>query len=356
MRALVIQTAFAGDVILTTPLLTALHDRTGASIDVVCIPATAALLAGHPALNDVIAYDKRGGDSMVRVGRRLRVQRYDICISPHRSLRSALLARMSGAPIRISYDRSAGGLLYTHRVPYDPTAHEVRRCLDLLGPLGIDGPASPAHLVLPLSGDHHAEAARVLDAAGIMKPFVCLAPGSVWSTKRWTEEGFMAVGIALARDFAIVLLGGPDDRDLCSRIAASITAEAGAGASIVSTAGSISFLGSAALLGQARLLISNDSAPVHLASAVGTPVVEIFGATVPSFGFTPWGVPYETVDVGPLPCRPCGIHGGTKCPIGTFTCMRDLSPGHVVAAARRVIDRAQVQRNAGSPSMHAPCA
>lgn len=356
MRALVIQTAFAGDVILTTPLLTALHNQTGARIDVVCIPATAVLLTGHPALHDVIAYDKRGGDSLLRLGRLLRTRRYDVCISPHRSLRSALLARMSGAPTRISYDRSAGGFLYTHRVAYDATAHEVRRCLDLLHPLGIDTQSSPDAPSLPLREAHHAEAARLLDEEGVTRPFVCLAPGSVWATKRWTEEGFIATGIALARDYAVVLLGGADDRDLCARIAAAITAEtvtaeAGVGATVVSVAGCISFPGSAALLARARLLISNDSAPVHLASAVGTPVVEIFGATVPSFGFTPWGVPHETVDVGALPCRPCGIHGGTRCPVGTFTCMRDLAPERVVAAAHRVIERAQ--GGEGGAAVHA---
>lgn len=337
MRALVIQTAFAGDVVLTTPLLAALTTHAGARVDLVCIPATAKLLEAHPALHEVIVYDKRGNDSLLQLGRRLHRKRYDLCISPHRSLRSALLARATSAAMRISYDRSAGSFLYTHRVTYDGTAHEVHRCLDLLGPLGIDGRAIAAPVSLHPRDSHREEAARLLLDAGVTRPVICLAPGSVWATKRWTEEGFIATGTALARDHAIVLLGGPDDRDLCARIAAGIRAEAAADAEIVTSAGSLSFLGSAALLARARLLVSNDSAPVHLASAMGTPVVEIFGATVPAFGFTPWGVPHETVDIGELPCRPCGIHGGDRCPITTFTCMRDLPADRVLAAALRLL-------------------
>lgn len=339
MRALVIQTAFAGDVVLTTPLLSALKTHAGAQVDLVCIPATAKLLEGHPALHEVIVYDKRGKDSLLQLGRRLRKRRYDLCISPHRSLRSAVLARATGAAMRISYDRSAGGFLYTHRVPYDATAHEVHRCLDLLGPLGIDGRAIAAPVSLNPREQHYNEADRVLRDAGITRPAICLAPGSVWATKRWTEDGFIAIGRVLAHKHAIVLLGGSDDRDLCARIAAGIAAEAGADADILNTAGTLSFLGSAALLTHARLLISNDSAPVHLASAMRTPVVEIFGATVPSFGFTPWGVPNETVDIGALPCRPCGIHGGDRCPITIFTCMRDLSDTLVLAAAYRLLEQ-----------------
>lgn len=339
-----IQTAFAGDVVLTTPLLSALQTHAGAQVDLVCIPATAKLLEAHPALHEVIVYDKRGNDSMLQLGRRLRHRRYDVCISPHRSLRSALLARMTGADMRISYDRSAGSFLYTHRVVYDAAAHEVHRCLDLLAPLGIDGRATVAPVSLHPGAAHHAEVDRVLRDAGVTRSVICLAPGSVWATKRWTEEGFIEVGRDLARDHAIVLLGGADDRDLCARIAAGIAAEAAADVKILSSAGTLSFLGSAALLARARLLVSNDSAPVHLASAMGTPVVEIFGATVPSFGFTPWGVPHETVDIGDLPCRPCAIHGGDRCPISMFTCMRDLASDRVLAAARRLLKQEHASR------------
>ncbi len=340
MLALVIQTAFAGDVILTTPLFDALHVHVGAEIDVVCIPGTAELLRGHPALRRVIPYNKHGGDSLFSLGRQLNHGGYDVCLSPHRSLRSALLARMSSARIRISYDRSAGRMLYTHTVAYDPTAHEVERCLDLLGPLQVDGRAVGSGPSLHPSDDDHVTAQRLLEPIGRRMPYICIAPGSVWVTKRWTEEGFIAVGTSMAQDHAIVLMGGGGDRELCARIAAGIRAEAGPDARILSLAGDLSFLASAAVLERAVALISNDSAPVHLASAMGTPVIEIFGATIPSFGFTPYGVPHETVDIGELPCRPCGIHGGSRCPIDTFVCMRELPPERIVDATRRIVMRA----------------
>ena len=108
----------------------------------------------------------------------------------------------------------------------------------------------------------------------------------------------------------------------------------------VSAAGRLSFPGTAALIRDARLLISNDSAPVHLASAMQTPVIEIYGATVPEFGFTPFGVPHRIVQREGLSCRPCGIHGGNVCPIGTFECMKSITPRDVLAAAEELLGQA----------------
>jgi heptosyltransferase-2 len=106
---------------------------------------------------------------------------------------------------------------------------------------------------------------------------------------------------------------------------------------VVNTAGEVPFLVSASLIGGAAVLISNDSAPVHIASAMGTPVVELYGATVPGFGFTPFGVPHRIAEVHGLPCRPCGIHGGDTCPVRTFACMRELDPATIVNAARELM-------------------
>jgi heptosyltransferase-2 len=153
----------------------------------------------------------------------------------------------------------------------------------------------------------------------------------VWATKRWTEEGFAELGRAFAEGFRIVLVGGPDDAALCERIAAALPTGA------VNAAGALSFLASAALIWKARVLVSNDSAPVHVASAMGTPVVEIFGATAPAFGFTPYEVPHRIVERSDLACKPCAIHGGAHCPIKTFDCMRGLSADNVIQAVRALL-------------------
>ena len=330
--ALVIQTAFAGDLILTLPMIQEMRRLLpGTRIDVLCIPGTAELLTNHPAVDGVHIYDKHNGNPPFgALIRSLRADRYSLCISPHRSMRSALIARGSGARQRISFDRSAGGMLYTDRIPYDPRTHEAVRNLNLLGPIadGIDFETVPR--VYPADADiASAEAVAVRCGPG---PYICIAPGSVWATKRWTPEGFSEVVQAMSSDYGVLLIGGEGDRSLCDEICRMAGTDRAANA-----AGELSFLSSAALLGGAAALVSNDSAPVHLASAMRTPVVEIYGATVPEFGFFPFGVPHRIVQREDLSCRPCGVHGGNECPISTFACMRELSSEQVVRSLRGLL-------------------
>ena len=326
-RILIIQTAFAGDLILTTPLLAeTARCFPDAAIDVLCIPATAPLLQHHPGIRNLIVYDKRRrSPRLMTMMRTLRGEGYDLCLSPHRSLRTALLSWATGAGIRVAFDRAAGSRLYTHRVPYDSAAHEVVRNLRLLEAAGCHPIYETKPALYPSEPDYAAasEVIRTLDG----RRYTCIAPGSVWATKRWTEEGFAETARVLADSTGIVLIGGPEDRERCERI------EALAGVPAVNAAGMLSLNASAALIDGASLLISNDSAPVHMASAVGTPVVEIFGATVPEFGFTPIGVAHRIVQREGLSCKPCAIHGGDACPIHTFECMRRLSARDVIAAA-----------------------
>jgi heptosyltransferase-2 len=164
---------------------------------------------------------------------------------------------------------------------------------------------------------------------------IALAPGSVWNTKRWPEEHFRALGRLLADEgYAVVLIGGPGDVGLCDRIAAGIPREM-----VLQAAGKCSLLQSAELIRRSRVLVSNDSAPMHIAVGVRTPVVGIFGATSPSFGFAPIGTDDIVVERDDLSCKPCSIHGGTRCPIGTFECMISLSPSLVAERVHSVLQK-----------------
>lgn len=351
---LVIQTAFAGDLVLTTPLIeeTALL-YPGAPIDVLCIPSTAALMSGNPMIRRCIAYDKRRrSPSLPALMRQLAREKYGLCLCPHRSLRSALLARATGAARRVAFDRSAGRLLFTETVVYRQSWHEVDRNRALLTGGRAPQPLQRRPHLYPSSEDRRA--AEQLLVGGGARPYLCIAPGSVWATKRWTEEGFAAVARHFRHSHRIILIGGAEDRPLCEKImelAAAAPDEAAVpsvvqGASeveapsdgdIINAAGMLGFLASAALIEGAAVLISNDSAPVHLASAMGTPVVEIYGATDASYGFSPYGVPHRLVQREDLDCRPCAIHGGNACPIGTFVCMRGLLADQVIRAAAELI-------------------
>ena len=327
---LIIQTAFAGDLILTTPLIEeTARCFQGSRIDVLCIPSTADLLANNPAVRDLIVYDKRNRKpGLFPLMNQIRKKKYTLCLSPHRSFRSAILARASGAPVRVAFDTASGAFLYTATATYRQNEHEAVRNLSLLRRAECAPVLDTSPRLYPSEHDAQSAAALLPDTG---RPHVCVAPGSVWATKRWTEEGFAAIVRHFAVAYTVVLIGGKEDHALCERI---ITRS---GAAAVNAAGALSLLGSAAMIRSAGVLISNDSAPVHIASAVGTPVVEIFGATVPAFGFTPVGVPFRIVEHNELECRPCGIHGGKECPIATFVCMKDLRAERVVDAAEELL-------------------
>ncbi len=347
-RFLVFHTAFIGDLVLTLPVMQSLRaSYPDAWIGITAIPAAAALLQGHPAVDEVIVYDKRGVDAglrgFLRLIRRLRATGADCAIVPHRSLRSALAVRMAGIPRRIGFTTSAGSVLFTDRVAYDPTRHEVDRDLALLAVPGLHV-VPERRPILPRSPSDADEALRTLHALGVnlsQKISVALAPGSVWFTKRWPARHFTTLAQALAgHGYQVVLVGGADDRTLCEGIAAAPAD----GPRIVSLAGRLSLRASAEVLRLCGLVITNDSAPLHLAGAVGTTTFALFGATVPAFGFGPLGPADRVFGVEGLTCRPCAIHGGRTCPIGTFDCMERLDPEEVLKAAVDVLQHRKEER------------
>ena len=317
--ALVIQTAFLGDVVLSTPLLSALAERHGA-VDVVTTPLAAPLLETHPAVRQVFPYDKRGADrgwgGLRSLARRLREQAYAQAYLPHRSLRSAALAMLARIPARIGFAGS-WSFLYTEARPKPRTGHETERLLALAN--GAPGLYRP-HL-RPTSEDQ-----QVADGL-ISGDFVALAPGSIWGSKRWPYYAELASKLAAA----VVVVGGPDDAALGNEIVRAV--EGGQGRSrAVNACGRLTLRQSAALIGRATLLVTNDSAPLHLATAMGTPVVAVFGPTVTEFGFGPLRSGDVALGVEGLECRPCSPHGPPACPLGHHRCMRELTVSAVLAA------------------------
>ena len=261
---LVVQTAFLGDVVLTTPLLSALARRDG-PVDVVTTPAAAPLLEGHPAVRQVIRYDKRGADAgltgLWRLGAALRRKGYRRAVLPHRSWRSAALALLADVPERVGFAGAAPALTYSLRVPRARDGHEVERLLALAGPDAVPAP----EVALGLAPADRAAGDAWLAARGIEPGFVALAPGSIWGTKRWPYYPELAA--ALGR--TVVVIGSRDDAELAAAVVAAAPGRAH------TAAGELDLRAAAALLGRASVLVTNDSAPLHLATAVGTPVVAI---------------------------------------------------------------------------------
>lgn len=329
---LVVQTSFLGDVVLTTPLLSALRQQVAPRrLTVLVRPEAAPLLAGHPDVDEVMVDDKRGRDrgalGWLRTARRLRHARFDVAVSPHRSLRTALLLAAARIPQRVGFRDSRGAPLYHVRVPRDRRRHDVERNLALVAPFG-GVPGTPRlHLAVP--AEAAARAAALLPTG--TGPLVGLAPGSVWATKRWTPAGYATVAARLAAGGArCVVLGGPDDVGLGEEIRTR------AGEGVTMLAGRTDLATLVAVIDRLAILIANDSAPMHIACARGVPVVAVFCATTPALGYGPWGARTVVVQAD-LACRPCGRHGGQRCPRRTEDCMRLVSPEQVLAAARGVL-------------------
>ncbi len=332
-RFVVFQTAFPGDVVLALPLVQALKKQFPVSyVGFVAAPAAAALLKNHPGISEILVYDKRGTDSggggIRRFARQLRGRGFDVALVPHRSLRSALVVRLARIPRRVGFSRSGGRMFLSDVVHYDPAAHEIERNLSLLSPLGLHPRDSCFPSLYPAARDMAAVDAIVQSwkvGGGAARRWVAMAPGSVWATKRWPAAHFSGLAKLLVdAGWAVVLVGGDQDRPLCNQICGMTGTKYA-----LNAAGSLSLLQSAELIRRCEVLVSNDSAPMHLAVAMRVPVVALFGPTVPGFGFAPSGPRDVIVERHGLSCRPCSIHGGTKCPIGTFECMIGISPGEV---------------------------
>lgn len=333
-RILIIQTAFIGDVILALPLLQVLRKNFPSSkIDFMLIPKTAELLKNHPDVNDVIIFDKNGADKglrgILKMARFISKQNYDVAFILQRYFRSAIIPFLAGVKVRVGFDKSKFKFLYTEIVKYRQI-HEIDRNLSLLEPFNIKVESRELPNLYPSSEDK-----KLVDGilSQINSKIIGIAPGSVWETKRWLKERFAELVKLLHYDgFAVALIGGVDDFELCEEIKNMSGVD-----SVFNFCGKLSLLQSAELISRCVVLISNDSAPMHLAVAMRTPVVAIFGSTVPEFGFYPYGDRDKIVQVENLYCRPCGIHGYKKCPEGHFKCMRLIETERVYNEVKKLI-------------------
>ncbi len=316
-----IHTAFIGDLVLLSVLLDALAEQhPGARLALLTTPPGAALYRDDPRLERVFVYDKKGKDrglpALWRLGAGLRAWRPHKLVSAHRSLRSALLARLSGAGERVGYRGATGSFLYTELRPDDRTRHETVRLRALAD---LEGPALPSLYTAPREA---ARVAGLLEKRGLERP-VALAPASVWATKQWPAESFRQLACGLVRaGHPLVVLGAEGDRELCESVCRDLP-----GAH--NLAGELGLRESCELLRQCSLALVNDSAPLHLAQAAGCPTWAFFGSTVLSFGFGPQR-PRDRVFEIELDCRPCGRHGHRSCPLGTLACMKGIDPEAVL--------------------------
>ncbi len=311
-KILIIQTAFIGDVILATPILEALHATyPDARLDMVVRKGNQALFNRHPFLKTVFVWDKVGSKykNLLLLLIAIRRQKYDLVINCQRFAASGFLTGFSGAKSTVGFDKNPFAFLFKYKVKHAISngLHECERNLKLIEHLNIQGIPKPKLYPPPL--DFQSE-----------KPYVCIAPASVWFTKQWPEHKWVELIHLLPKETAIYLIGGPGDVELCDRILEKINRT-----NIYNVCGKFGLLESAAFMKGAKMNYVNDSAPMHICSAVDAPVTVIFCSTVLSFGFGPLSTDSTIIQTEEnLPCRPCGLHGFKACPKGHFKCAEGI--------------------------------
>lgn len=341
VRILIVQTAFLGDVVLTLPLVAAVRQLAPqARLEVLTIPANASVLQGQPGVDAVLTYDKRGGQrgmrGLLQMSRAIRSRAYDVVVSPHRSLRSALLVAASGSGRRLGFRQWWTRWAYTATAPRPAQGHEVVRNHELVKLLDAEAPV-PGRFRLQLEAGRHQQAAQALAQAGVGKGDVVvgLVPGSQWGTKRWPADHFAALieQITAWPGTHAVIFGGPQDRDIADAVVAACRAP------VIDLVGKTSLRELPAYMAQCDAVVSNDTGPMHIAAALGKPVVTLYGPTTPALGFSPYGVAWEEASVASLSCRPCHAHGPKRCPLSHWRCMRELQPAQVAERVARLLHR-----------------
>ena len=365
-KILLIKLSAVGDVIHTIPVLNKLRRRyPAAQLDWLVTPGIGELLAHHPAISNVIAFEREDWTALwrltplvgyARLGAKLRAAGYDLVIDLHGQFRTALFARATGAPVRIGFDRPRASvwdasprtfppearkhawqgaregswLAYTHHIPV-PTLdlHAVDRYLGIGPMLGLDDGAADFSFPIPREATNRIEALMEYYGAA-NKKLAVLAPGTIWETKQWRSDGFADVARHfLHKGFAVTLIGASRERAVCAEVA---TLAPG----VINLAGETTLSELAALIRGAAICVTNDSGPMHLAVAVDRPVVSIFGPTDPI-----WIGPYHRADAvlqAKIPCSPCYLRQLSRCR-HSHACMHEVSARAVIERAESVLQR-----------------
>lgn len=343
-RILLIKPSAVGDIVHTLPVLVKLRARyPDARIDWLVTPENADLVRYHPALTDVVRFDRRrfarfgrewaATTGMFKLLRTLRRAKYDLVVDLHGQLRSALFVMATGSATRVGFERTREGawLVYSHHITLlTREVHAVDRYLWLGHVLGFDGDHPDFRIYQPAEVGERLEAMLAAKGSG-GRPLAVLVPGTVWETKHWRVAGFADVGRQLrARGFDVVLAGSAKDRPR-SHEAAALCPGA------VDLAGQTTLGEMVELIRRADLCVTNDSGSMHLAVALERPVVSVFGPTSPVLT-GPYGRPEAVVRAG-VSCSPCLLRKLSRCP-HNHVCMEQVTAAMVVERIDQVLSAA----------------
>ncbi len=339
-RILIVRTDRIGDVLLSTPVIKALRQfYPQAYISMMVAPHALEIIEGNPYLDEVIVYDKDGKHKSwlrsLKFASRLKKKKFDLAVILHPTNRVHLLAFLARIPKRLGYNRKLGFLLNEKKEhkKQEGLKHEAEYNLELLKDLGIAG--RHTELYIPIKAESEKWVNDLFERVGISTSDKLLAinPGASCPSKLWPLERFAEVAARLSRahNLKILVLAGPKDMFLAEKIALHQELKGKA----INLAGKTSISQLASILKRCALFISNDSGPVHIASAVGTPVISVFGRNQPGLSPKRWGPlgkrdRYLHKEVG---CIQCLAHNCQK----EFACLKAISVEDVVLAAESTL-------------------
>lgn len=337
-RILIVRTDRIGDVLLSTPVIKAIRDEyPHAYIAMMVSPYSKEIVEGNPYLDEVIVYDKEGKQKSwagsMRFARYLKKKKFDLALILHPNNRVHLVTYFAGIKRRVGYDRKFGFLL-TDKIRHTKQLgekHELEYNLDLVRHLGII--PKEQSLFMPIKKESEDWAEEFLRSQGISpsEKILVIHPGASCPSKIWPQVRFAQVADKLADlySFKIIVVSGPKDTKMAEDVLKNMRHPA------VNLAGKTSISQLASILKKCKLFISNDSGPVHIASAVGTPVISLFGRAQKGLSPQRWG-PVGVKDkilhkeVG---CIECLAHGCVK----EFACLKAIAVNDVVKAAEDIL-------------------
>ena len=392
-KILIIQTAFIGDALLSIPLLRNLRQNNPDSeIAYLCRIGMGDFLSRLGFTNRVIELDKAQYKNFSEIKKNLQSEKWDWIICPHESMRSIFLSHGLSAPRKTSYKNVFTSFTFNERIERPLDLPEALRTLALLqnsqpelklafdkyrekadhqrvinfemtkemmNEFGLKRPSHqniirvfkqiPPEFSMEIShftdlradrknpGRASEKVQKILSQSADRKIFV-IAPGSVWETKMWIREYVREVCEELSLKHFVILIGGPNERELCSDLAKNLK-------NIYNAAGETSLWESAELLACSDQVLTNDSGTMHLASLSSANVLSVFGPTSLEQGYRPWNNEARTIE-STIYCRPCGRHGAQRCPLGNHACMKLVSPEQVLDLLREGVEpRANPKRN-----------
>ncbi len=319
-KFLIIQTAFIGDVVLSTPVIESLYNNfPGCQIDFLLRKGNEGLFENHPRLRKLFIWNKKEGkiSNLFSLLKEIRKEKYDYVINLQRFFSTGFFTSLSGGKTKIGFSKNPLSFLYNQRFPHVIDAsngqlHEIDRNLLLLSGI-VKNQERHFPKLYPSKQDFNQVPSGT---------YITISPTSVWSTKQYPAKYWEQLIRNVPKGYSIYLLGGNADFEACESILQNCSERE----NVNNMAGKLTFLQSAAFMKSAIMNYVNDSAPLHIASSMEAPVTAVFCSTTPKFGFGSVHNNSRVVEAIPgLSCKPCGLHGYKVCPLGHFKC-GDIDP------------------------------